>query len=88
MAMPDYPPYTYIQDGTYHGFGYEAFISIMADLRQDFIIVPEPNYGRAVRDMQSQVVDGMFLASENEDCEQSRLSFLLLLLTLAGPGSG
>ncbi len=67
MAMPDYPPYTYIQDGTYHGFGYEAFISIMADLRQDFIIVPEPNYGRAVRDMQSQVVDGMFLASENED---------------------
>lgn len=67
MAMPDYPPYTHIQNGKYHGFGYEAFVSIMADLQQDFIIVPEPNYGRAVRDMQSQVVDGLFLASENEE---------------------
>jgi len=67
MAMPDYPPYTYIQDGTYHGFGYEAFVSIMADLQQDFVIVPEPNYGRAVKDMQNQLVDGMFLASENEE---------------------
>jgi polar amino acid transport system substrate-binding protein len=67
MAMPDYPPYTYIQNGGYHGFGYEAFVSIMADLQQDFKIVPEPNYGRAVKDMQSQVVDGLFLASENEE---------------------
>ena len=39
----------------------------MADLQQDFIIVPEPNYGRAVKDMQSQAVDGLFLASENEE---------------------
>lgn len=67
MGMPDYPPYTYIQDGSYHGFGYEAFVSIMADLQQDFKIVPEPNYGRAVKDMQNQVVDGLFLASENEE---------------------
>lgn len=67
MAMPDYPPYTYIQDGSYHGFGYEAFVSIMADLQQEFTIVPEPNYGRAVKDMQNQVVDGLFLASENEE---------------------
>lgn len=67
MAMPDYPPYTYVQDGAYHGFGYEAFVSIMADMQQDFIIVPEPNYGRAVKDMQNQRVDGLFLASENSE---------------------
>lgn len=67
MAMPDYPPYTYIQDGTYHGFGYEAFVSIMADLKQDFVIVPEPNYGRAVKEMQNDRVDGLFLASENAE---------------------
>lgn len=67
MAMPDYPPYTYVQDGAYHGFGYEAFVSIMADLQQNFTIVPEPNYGRAVKDLQNQVVDGLFLASENEE---------------------
>ncbi|WP_233081512.1 substrate-binding periplasmic protein [Rheinheimera soli] len=65
--MPDYPPYTYVQDGAYHGFGYEAFVSIMADLQQNFTIVPEPNYGRAVKDLQNQVVDGLFLASENEE---------------------
>lgn len=67
MAMPDYPPYTSIQNGTYHGFGYEAFVSIMADLQQSFTIVPAPNYGRAVKDMQNQVVDGLFLASENDE---------------------
>lgn len=67
MAMPDYPPYTYIQDGSYYGFGYEAFVSVMADLQQEFTIVPEPNYGRAVKDMKNQVVDGLFLASENEE---------------------
>lgn len=67
MAMPDYPPYTYMQNGEYKGFGYEAFVSIMADLQQDFIIVPEPNYGRAVKDMQNQLVDGLFLASENDE---------------------
>lgn len=25
MAMPEYPPYTYVQDGKYQGEGYEAF---------------------------------------------------------------
>lgn len=67
MAMPDYPPYTTIQNGTYQGFGYEAFVSIMADLQQSFTIVPAPNYGRAVKDLQNQLVDGLFLASENEE---------------------
>lgn len=67
MAMPDYPPYTYVQNGEYKGFGYEAFVSIMADLQQDFTIVPKPNYGRAVKDMQNQLVDGLFLASENDE---------------------
>lgn len=65
MAMPDYPPYTYVQDGDYKGFGYLAFVSIMADLQLKFTVVPAPNYGRAVKDMQSQKVDGLFLASEN-----------------------
>ena len=87
MAMPDYPPYTYVQSGEYKGFGYEAFVSIMADLQQDFIIVPKPNYGRAVKDMQNQLVDGLFLASEMMS-ETHLLSFLLLCLTPAGAGSG
>lgn len=67
MAMPDYPPYTYIQNGDYHGVGYEAFVRIMTDLQQEFKIMPEPNYGRAVKDMENQVVDGLFLASENSE---------------------
>jgi ABC-type amino acid transport substrate-binding protein len=82
MAMPDYPPYTYIQDERYHGFGYEAFVSIMADLQQDFTIVPEPNYGRAVKDMQNQVVDGLFLASENE--ERNKVAEFSAAITYTG----
>ncbi|SEI05955.1 ABC-type amino acid transport substrate-binding protein [Rheinheimera pacifica] len=67
MAMPDYPPYTYVEDGQYQGEGYDAFVFIMQHLQRDFHISLVPNYGRAVLDLQNEVIDGLFLASENAE---------------------
>ncbi|WP_251372393.1 substrate-binding periplasmic protein [Rheinheimera oceanensis] len=67
MAMPDYPPYTYVEDGQYKGEGYDAFVFIMQQLQRDFHISLVPNYGRAVLDLQNEVIDGLFLASENAE---------------------
>lgn len=72
MAMPEYPPYTYVQDGKYQGEGYDAFVFIMQHLQREFEISLVPNYGRAVLDLQNNVIDGLFLASENE--ERNRLA--------------
>lgn len=72
MAMPEYPPYTYVQDGQYQGEGYEAFVFIMQHLQREFEILLVPNYGRAVLDLQNNVIDGLFLASEND--ERNRLA--------------
>ncbi len=35
FLMPDYPPYTYQENGRNKGIGYEAVAAIMADLQQD-----------------------------------------------------
>lgn len=67
MAMPDYPPYTYIEHGQYKGEGYDAFVFIMQQLQRNFHISPVPNYGRAIQDIQNEVIDGLFLASENAE---------------------
>lgn len=67
MAMPDYPPYTYIENSQYQGEGYHAFVYIMKQLQRDFRISLVPNYGRAVLDLQNNVIDGLFLASENAE---------------------
>lgn len=67
MAMPEYPPYTFVQDGQYQGEGYEAFVFIMRQLQREFEILLVPNYGRAVTDLQNNVIDGLFLASENAE---------------------
>jgi ABC-type amino acid transport substrate-binding protein len=67
MAMPDYPPYTYVKNGNYQGEGYDAFVFIMQQVQRDFKIFLVPNYGRAVLDLQNKVIDGLFLASENAE---------------------
>ncbi|GHG58849.1 hypothetical protein GCM10010919_00860 [Alishewanella longhuensis] len=67
MAMPEYPPYTYVQDGQYQGEGYDAFVFIMRHLQREFEILLVPNYGRAVTDLQNNLIDGLFLASENAE---------------------
>ena len=65
--MPDYPPYTYQENGHNKGIGYEAVAAIMADLEQPFLVQLVPHFGRAIVELQQDTVDGFFLATESHE---------------------
>lgn len=76
FLMPDYPPYTYQENGGNKGIGYEAVASIMADLQLPFSVQLVPHFGRAIADLQQGSVDGFFLLprAQNVTKVQSFLS--------------
>lgn len=65
FLMPDYPPYTYQENGRNQGVGYAAVAAIMADLQQPFSVQLVPHFGRAAIELQHDTVDGFFLATES-----------------------
>ena len=65
--MPDYPPYTYQENGLNQGIGYQAVAAIMADLQQPFSVQLVPHFGRAIAELKNGTVDGMFLATESAE---------------------
>lgn len=65
LAMPDYPPYTYMLQNEYAGLGYELFKRVMESTDIPYLIYPVPNYGRAFQDTLLEKTDGFFLASQN-----------------------
>lgn len=67
MAMPDYPPFSYQQDGAFRGEGYDAFVQIMAELDLDYTIELVPHFGRVLLEIEQGNLDGFFMASPNED---------------------
>lgn len=67
FLMPDYPPYTYQENGRNKGIGYEAVAAIMADLQLSFSVQLVPHFGRAIADLQQDNVDGFFLATESAE---------------------
>jgi polar amino acid transport system substrate-binding protein len=67
IAMPDYPPYTVLAQGEFSGPGYDAFVAIMAEAGLDYRLTPVPNFGRALLDMQNQLIDVLFLATESAE---------------------
>jgi polar amino acid transport system substrate-binding protein len=67
FLMPDYPPYTYQENGRNKGIGYEAVAAIMADLQLSFSVQLVPHFGRAIADLQQDNVDGLFLATESAE---------------------
>ncbi|MEH8015735.1 transporter substrate-binding domain-containing protein [Rheinheimera muenzenbergensis] len=67
VAIPDYPPYTVLAQGEFSGPGYDAFISIMTEAGLQYQLIPVPNFGRALIDMQNQQIDMFFLATENAE---------------------
>ena len=67
FLMPDYPPYTYQENGRNQGIGYEAVAAIMLDLEQPFSVQLVPHFGRAIVELQQDTVDGFFLATESAD---------------------
>ncbi|WP_260394358.1 substrate-binding periplasmic protein [Rheinheimera tangshanensis] len=71
FLMPDYPPYTYQENGGNKGIGYEAVASIMADLQLPFSVQLVPHFGRAIADLQQGSVDGFFLATESAERNKS-----------------
>jgi hypothetical protein len=66
IAVPDYPPYTFIERGQLKGEGYDALIAIMAKLQIELRVVPVPNFSRALLYMQNNLIDGLYLATETE----------------------
>ncbi len=70
FLMPDYPPYTYQDNGRNQGIGYEAVAAIMADLQQPFSVQLVPHFGRAIVDLQQDTIDGFFLATESAERNQ------------------
>ena len=67
VAIPDYPPYTVLAQGQFSGPGYDAFVSIMTEAGLNYQLIPVPNFGRALIDMQNQLIDMFFLATENTE---------------------
>lgn len=67
IAIPDYPPYTVLTQGEFSGPGYDAFVAIMAEAGLDYRLTPVPNFGRALVDMQNQLIDVFFLATESTE---------------------
>jgi ABC-type amino acid transport substrate-binding protein len=67
IAVPDYPPYTYLEHGQLSGEGYDALLNIMQKLPVELRIVPVPNFGRAIIDMQNNMLDGLYLATESTE---------------------
>ncbi|WP_233081511.1 substrate-binding periplasmic protein [Rheinheimera soli] len=67
FLMPDYPPYTYQENGQNKGIGYEAVAMIMAEMQQPMTVQLVPHFGHAVTDMQRGLADGFFLATESAE---------------------
>lgn len=67
IAIPDYPPYTVLAEDGFSGPGYDAFVAIMAEAGLRYQLQPVPNFGRALVDMQNQLIDVFFLATENAE---------------------
>lgn len=67
MVMPDYPPFSYQQNGVFQGKGYDAFVAIMAELELDYSIELVPHFGRALLDIESGNLDGFFMASPSAE---------------------
>jgi polar amino acid transport system substrate-binding protein len=65
FLIPDYPPYTYQEQGHNKGIGYEAVSAIMADLQVAFSAELVPHFGRVVLELQKGEADGFFLATES-----------------------
>tara|TARA_R110002126_G_scaffold8953_14_gene41187 strand:- start:4040 stop:4807 length:768 start_codon:yes stop_codon:yes gene_type:complete len=70
VAVPDYPPYTYVQNKQITGEGFQAFDSIMTQLDVNYRAEAVPHFGRAIIDMENNQVDAMLLATESPERNQ------------------
>ncbi|WP_143872691.1 substrate-binding periplasmic protein [Catenovulum sediminis] len=66
FVVPHFPPYTFIENGTWHGEGYKMATEALKQAKIAFTIKPVSNYGKAFAMLKSGHADGFFLASQNE----------------------
>ena len=67
LIIPDFKPYTYFEQGEFKGVGVKKVKNILDALEIPYSLSIAPNYGRAVEELKQGRVDGLFLASENEE---------------------
>jgi len=67
IAIPDHPPYTVLAEDGFSGPGYDAFVAIMAEAGLEYRLTAVSNFGRSLLDMQNQLIDVFFLATENTE---------------------
>ncbi len=67
IAVPDYPPYTYVQDNNITGEGYNAFVAIMNQLQVEYRAEAVPHFGRALIDIENNQLDALLLATESPE---------------------
>lgn len=67
LIIPNFKPYTYYQDHEFKGIGVEKIKKIFDSMNVPYSLSLAPNYGRAVDELKRGRVDGLFLASENEE---------------------
>ena len=67
LIIPNFKPYTYYQDHEFKGIGVDKIKKIFALMNVPYSLSLAPNYGRAVDELKKGRVDGLFLASENEE---------------------
>lgn len=95
FVVPDFPPFTYFEDGEFRGAGIEKLKNIFADMGQPYTLRLVPNYGRAVQEVKHGRADGFLLATENDERNQfaelsnpilmNRWSWFLHKTTLLNP---
>lgn len=66
LAVPQFPPYTSMDNGQFSGVGIELVDQVLKVLDQPYQYISVPNYARALAELRRGRIDGFFLASENE----------------------
>lgn len=66
FAVPQFPPYTYKENGKWQGKGFQLAIQALKTAQIDYKIRPVANYAQAFDQLKRDLVDGFFLASKNE----------------------
>lgn len=67
LILPDFKPYTYLEQGEFKGIGVDKVRQILDKTETPYEFRLAPNYGRAVEELKNHRVDGLFLASENDE---------------------
>lgn len=67
LMLPDFPPYTYLENGTPAGLGVDALIPILDAMEVQYHMKVASNHGRALHEVIAGRSDGFFMASRNEE---------------------